>query len=60
LIPKFAHTSKDSFKTLEGGCTAPIGALAVFVEDDIVFKESFSLDGNKNIEKPFQCKNGKN
>jgi hydroxymethylbilane synthase len=57
------HTSKDSFKTLEGGCTAPIGALAVFVEKmTSCSKESFSLDGKKKIEveKPFQCKNGKN
>jgi hydroxymethylbilane synthase len=32
---------KTVLKNLEGGCTAPIGALAVFVEDDIVFKGVF-------------------
>ena len=45
------HIERQFLKTLEGGCTAPIGALAVFVEDDIVFKGVlFSLDGKQKIE----------
>lgn len=36
---------------LEGGCTAPIGALAVIIDDFIQFKGClFSLDGKKKIE----------
>ena len=45
------HVERQFLKTLEGGCTAPIGALAVFVEDDIVFKGVlFSLDGKQKIQ----------
>lgn len=45
------HIERQFLKTLEGGCTAPIGALAVFVEDDIVFKGVlFSIDGKQKIE----------
>ncbi|MFV8364078.1 hydroxymethylbilane synthase [Flavobacterium sp. ZT3P35] len=45
------HIERQFLKTLEGGCTAPIGGLAVFVEDDIVFKGVlFSLDGKQKIE----------
>ncbi len=45
------HIERQFLKTLEGGCTAPIGALAVFVEDDILFKGVlFSLDGKQKIE----------
>lgn len=45
------HIERQFLKTLEGGCTAPIGALAVFVEDDIVFKGVlFSIDGKEKIE----------
>ena len=45
------HIERQFLKTLEGGCTAPIGALAVFAEDDIVFKGVlFSLDGKQKIE----------
>ena len=45
------HIERQFLKTLEGGCTAPIGALAVFVKDDILFKGVlFSLDGRKKIE----------
>jgi hydroxymethylbilane synthase len=29
LILKYAHIERQFLKTLEGGCTAPIGALAV-------------------------------
>lgn len=45
------HIERQFLKTLEGGCTAPIGALAVFVADDIVFKGVLlSLDGIQKIE----------
>lgn len=45
------HVERQFLKTLEGGCTAPIGALVVFKEDDIVFKGVlFSLDGKDKIE----------
>jgi hydroxymethylbilane synthase len=45
------HIERQFLKTLEGGCTAPIGALAVFIEDDILFKGVlFSIDGKQKIE----------
>jgi hydroxymethylbilane synthase len=45
------HIERQFLKTLEGGCTAPIGALAVFIDDDIVFKGVlFSIDGKQKIE----------
>ena len=45
------HIERQFLQTLEGGCTAPIGALAVFVEDDILFKGVlFSIDGKQKIE----------
>jgi hydroxymethylbilane synthase len=45
------HIERQFLKTLEGGCTAPIGALATFVEDDILFKGVlFSIDGKQKIE----------
>ena len=45
------HIERQFLKTLEGGCTAPIGALAVFVEDDILFKGVlFSIDGKQKFE----------
>ena len=45
------HIERQFLKTLEGGCTAPIGALAVFVADDIVFKGVlFAIDGKQKIE----------
>ncbi|MDT0675301.1 hydroxymethylbilane synthase [Autumnicola musiva] len=45
------HIEREFLKKLEGGCTAPIGALAT-VEDEIVhFKGSlFSLDGSRKYE----------
>ena len=48
------HIERQFLKKLEGGCTAPIGALASIVEDDIIFKGVlFSLDGQQKsaIEK---------
>lgn len=45
------HIERQFLKTLEGGCTAPIGALAVFIEDEIIFKGVlFSIDGTQKIE----------
>lgn len=42
---------RDFLRTLEGGCTAPIGALAKAVGDVIQFKGClFSLDGNQKLE----------
>ena len=45
------HIERQFLKTLEGGCTAPIGALAIMQDDDIVFKGVlFSLDGKEKLE----------
>jgi hydroxymethylbilane synthase len=45
------HIERQFLKKLEGGCTAPIGALAIFIEDDILFKGVlFSIDGKEKIE----------
>jgi hydroxymethylbilane synthase len=42
---------RDFLRTLEGGCTAPIGALAEIVSDSIQFKGClFSLDGHEKLE----------
>lgn len=42
---------RDFLRTLEGGCTAPIGASAKFMADGIRFKGClFSLDGKKKLE----------
>ncbi len=42
---------RDFLRKLEGGCTAPIGALAEIVGEDIQFKGClFSLDGKTKIE----------
>jgi hydroxymethylbilane synthase len=47
------HIERQFLKTLEGGCTAPIGAIAKFNEEDdtIHFHGAlFSLDGSQKIE----------
>jgi hydroxymethylbilane synthase len=47
------HIERQFLKTLEGGCTAPIGALARYneIEDTIHFNGVlFSLDGKQKIE----------
>lgn len=45
------HIERDFLRTLEGGCTAPIGALAVIKGDEIHFKGAlFSLDGSRKFE----------
>ncbi len=42
---------RDFLRTLEGGCTAPIGALAKINNNELIFKGSlFSLDGKQKIE----------
>ena len=42
---------RDFLRKLEGGCTAPIGALAEIVENTIQFKGClFSLDGKNKLE----------
>lgn len=44
------HIERQFLKTLEGGCTAPIGALANIQEDTILFKGGlFSLDGKQKV-----------
>jgi hydroxymethylbilane synthase len=44
------HIERQFLKTLEGGCTAPIGAIARIMEDDILFKGVlFSLDGKEKV-----------
>lgn len=47
------HIERQFLKTLEGGCTAPIGALAKYNETDDVIEFSgvlFSIDGKQKIE----------
>jgi len=45
------YIERQFLKTLEGGCTAPIGAIAKFTEDTIEFKGGlFSLDGKQKFE----------
>ncbi len=45
------YVERDFLRTLEGGCTAPIGAYAEIMDEQIQFKGClFSLDGKTNIE----------
>lgn len=45
------YIERQFLRTLEGGCTAPIGANAKFTEDTIEFKGAlFSIDGTKKME----------
>ncbi|MCG9971346.1 hydroxymethylbilane synthase [Christiangramia crocea] len=45
------HIERDFLKVLEGGCTAPIGALARIIKDHVHFKGVlFSIDGQQKIE----------
>ncbi|WP_106791571.1 hydroxymethylbilane synthase [Aquimarina sp. Aq78] len=45
------HIEREFLRELEGGCTAPIGALAKIKNDSIHFTGAlFSLDGNDKIE----------
>lgn len=45
------HIEREFLQVLEGGCTAPIGALAKIVNKHVYFHGAlFSLDGQKKIE----------
>ncbi|GAA0714749.1 hydroxymethylbilane synthase [Aquimarina litoralis] len=45
------HVEREFLRKLEGGCTAPIGALATIEEDEFHFTGAlFSLDGKEKIE----------
>lgn len=45
------HIEREFLNTLEGGCTAPIGAFAEIIEDKVLFKGClFSLDGKDMLE----------
>ncbi|HKJ47486.1 MAG TPA: hydroxymethylbilane synthase [Christiangramia sp.] len=45
------HIEREFLKVLEGGCTAPIGALAKVLGDHVHFHGAlFSLDGTQKIE----------
>ncbi|SDK75516.1 hydroxymethylbilane synthase [Salinimicrobium catena] len=45
------HIEREFLRTLEGGCTAPIGALAVIEDEKIHFKGAlFSIDGSQKLE----------
>ncbi|MCG2430558.1 hydroxymethylbilane synthase [Aequorivita xiaoshiensis] len=45
------HIEREFLNTLEGGCTAPIGAYAQIVDDEVMFKGClFSLDGKDMLE----------
>ncbi|WP_026913581.1 hydroxymethylbilane synthase [Christiangramia portivictoriae] len=45
------HVEREFLKVLEGGCTAPIGALAKIQDEHIHFHGAlFSLDGSRKIE----------
>ena len=45
------YVERQFLRTLEGGCTAPIGALATFNDDEISFKGILlSIDGKQKIE----------
>ncbi|MGO3182478.1 MAG: hydroxymethylbilane synthase [Aequorivita sp.] len=45
------HIEREFLNTLEGGCTAPIGAFAQIIDDEIWFKGClFSLDGKEMLE----------
>jgi hydroxymethylbilane synthase len=57
------HIERQFLKTLEGGCTAPIGALATVIDNTIRFEGAlFSLDGKEkiHIEKTVEITDYKN
>lgn len=44
------HIERDFLRTLEGGCTAPIGAIATMANNQIAFTGAlFSLDGKQKL-----------
>ena len=45
------HIEREFLRTLEGGCTAPIGALAVILDDEIYFRGALlSIDGKQKLD----------
>ncbi|QQX77512.1 MULTISPECIES: hydroxymethylbilane synthase [Aequorivita] len=45
------YMEREFLRTLEGGCTAPIGAFAEIIDDEIYFKGClFSIDGKTKID----------
>ena len=45
------YIERQFLRALEGGCTAPIGAFAQIIEDDIQFSGNLlSIDGSQKIE----------
>lgn len=51
-----ANIERQFLQVLEGGCSSPIGALAYFKDEQIVFKGAlFSLDGKKKIAMDQLC-----
>jgi len=45
------HIEREFLQVLEGGCTAPIGAIAKIIKNEIQFKGVlFSLDGHTKLE----------
>lgn len=50
------HVERQFLRTLEGGCTAPIGALATISQDEISFEGVlFSLDGKQKFSIKKSC-----
>jgi len=50
------HIERDFLRKLEGGCTAPIGALATIKNNEILFEGAlFSLDGKQKISVSKKC-----
>ena len=50
------HIERDFLRKLEGGCTAPIGALATIEDHNIHFEGAlFSLDGKQKIALSKKC-----
>ena len=50
------YIERSFLQKLEGGCTAPIGALATCIDDTIQFKGVlFSLDGQTKLEVAKDC-----
>ena len=48
---KCVKIERDFLRVLEGGCTAPIGALALIINDEVKFKGVlFSPDGSNKME----------
>lgn len=51
LTANCVKVEREFLRDLEGGCTAPIGALAILIKEEIVFKGVlFSPDGKNKME----------